>query len=473
MAQAIHDLPDETEREIEAFVDDWLVDDGVPGAAVAVVDGDETVYAEGFGARDLASNAPATASTLFGIGSATKSFTALSVCQLAEDGDLALDDPVTDHVDFLADAPGDPITVRELLTHTSGMPSDDSATALLVRRILGAGVEVPVSSRADFRRHVDGAADRRVTDHERFQYYNSGYTVLGRIVEAVSGRPYAEYVRQSILDPLGMTRSTFDREAHADDEDAATAYRRDDDGLEPVAFPFDEHVHPAGGLVAPVTELATYLAMQANGGSHGGADLLDAARTAEMHDAHATRMERLDGTEQGYGYGWMTEPLLGDTLVGHGGSVAVSTAWIGFLEDAGLGVAVACNAAPESHPMHVGPALLAILRGEEPADHVPYYALREQREAVTGEYEGYREIIAATVEREAGGLRLRQKSPVGEEVLPLFPTSLDRDGREFYAVLSSGARLPVEFRETEDGMDVFVERSRFSRVGPPAETDAE
>lgn len=462
MTGAVDDLPDGTEREIERFVDDWLVEDGVPGAAVAVVDGGDTVYADGFGARDLASNAPATAGTLFGVGSVTKSFTALAVLQLVEAGELALDDPVTDHVDYLADAPGEPVTVRELLTHTSGLPSDDSATALLVRAIHGSGVEVPVSSEGDFRRHVDGAVDRRVTDEERFQYYNSGYVVLGRLVEAVSGHSYPGYVRERILDPLGMARATFDPERFAADDDAATAYVRDGDDLRPADLPFDDHVDPAGGLAAPVSELASYLAVQADGGT----DLLDADLVAEMHEGHAVSATHLDGTEERYGYGWTTRPFLEDVLVGHGGSVGVSTAWVGFLAGAGLGVAVACNATPEAHPMHVGPALLALLQGADPADAVPFYALREQHEAVTGRYEGYRGVQSATVERAGGGLRLRQEAPVGDQELALSPASLAPDERTFHAVLPSGERLPVEFHEHEDGTSLFVERSRFERVGP-------
>lgn len=466
MVDATGDLPAGTAREIERFVDDWLVSEGVPGAGVAVVDGEETVYAAGFGARDLESNAPATAGTLFGIGSATKSFTALAVMQLVEDGAVGLDDPVSGYVDFLADAPGDPVTVRDLLTHSSGMPSDDSATALLVRKILGSGVEVPVSSRADFRRHVNGAADRRVTDGARHRYYNSGYVVLGRLVEAVTGRSYPAHVEAAILDPLGMERATFDATAHADDDDAATVYFRDEEGLQPTPYPFDDHVHPAGGLVAPVSEVARYLAMQANGGRLGDVRLLDADLAAAMHEGHVHRMPYLDGSAERYGYGWILRPLLGDTLVGHGGSVAVSTAWIGYLADAGLGVVVACNAASEAHPMHVGPAILAILRGETPADAVPFYALRAQQSAVAGRYEGYRGIQSATVEPEKGGLRLVQETATGGEELVLYPESLDPDERDFYAVLPGGERLPVEFRAGDDGMDLFVERARLRRVGP-------
>lgn len=119
-----------TIRDIEALVTDWLHDEGVPGVSLAVVDEDGELYAEGFGARDIASNAPATPDTLYGMGSISKSVTALAVIQLAKAGALSVEDPVNEYVDHYEPAPGDPITIVELLTHTSGMPATALGTTL-------------------------------------------------------------------------------------------------------------------------------------------------------------------------------------------------------------------------------------------------------------------------------------------------------------------------------------------------------
>lgn len=457
-----HDLPAATVREIGSYVDDWLIENEVPGASVALVDADGVVYAQGFGARDLAENAPATPETLYGVGSVTKAFTSLAVLQLVEAGDLALDDPVADHVDLLREVPGDPVTVRELLTHTSGMPSDGSAVALIRRGVLGAGGDVPMASREDFRRHVDGAGDERVTDGERFFYYNSGYVVLGRVVEAVAGVPYTSYVEREILDPLGMERTTFDREDFEADDDAMTPYLQRDEDLEAAGFPFDEGVSAAGGLLAPVSELAAFVRLAIGGGAADGTRLVAGDLLAAAFERHATRSTFLDGSEEGYGYGWMVRDVLGDELVGHGGSIAVSTAYTGFLREAGLGVAVACNAAPETHPMHVGPALLAIARGEDPAA-LPAVAFRRKLDAVTGRYGTYRGLGTATVEREGARLTLTMESDLGDRELPLFPEGLDPDDLRFYTVAPGGERLPVTFEEAGDGLDLFVERNRFHR----------
>lgn len=454
-------LDTETRREVESFVTDWLSEASVPGAGVAVVDESETVYAEGFGARDLASNAPATAETLFGIGSCSKSFTATALLRLAERGDLTLSDPVTAYVDRYGDAPGEPPTLHDLLTHSSGFPSDGMAVALINRYMGVDPTEVPVSGEADFGRFVADAADDRVTDGEPFFYYNSGYTVLGEVVEAVARQPFAAAVADLVFEPLGMDRTTVGREAFAADDDRMTPYYPGEDGSTEGEFPFDRNVEAPGGIVSSATELATYLRCHLRGGEVGGTRLLDADSVARAHDHHSTRHTRIDGVEQGYGYGWMVEPYLDDRLVAHGGSVGVSTAWQGFLEDAGVGVVVLCNTSADPHPMHVGPALLAILRDEEPREVEPHYALRTKAEAVAGEYESFRGLMTGKVEREAGGLRLTLSAGGSDQTMPLLPESLSPDDLRFHSVAADGGRTEVRFEDHEDHTDLFVQRWRL------------
>lgn len=461
------DLDAGIRRAVESFVTDWLSEASVPGAAVAVVDRESVRYAEGFGARDLERNAPATPETLFGIGSCTKSFTASALLRLVERGDVSLDDSPDEYVDRYAAESGDPVTLRNLLTHSSGYPSDAMAVALIQRHMGVDPSEVPVSGEADFRRYVAGAADDRVTDRETFFYYNSGYTVLGEVVEAVTGRPFAGAVRSLVLDPLGMERSTFDREAFEAEDDRMTPYYLGDDGSEEGDFPFDRNVEAPGGLVCSVTELATYLRAHLRAGEVDGARLLEEATVEEMHRRHSTRQTRIDGAEQGYGYGWMVESYLDDRLVHHGGSVGVSTAWQGFLEDAGLGVVVLCNTGADPHPMHVGPAVLAILADRDPERVEPHYALAAKCEPLTGEYESYRGMMTGEVERQAGGLQLELGTERGKRTLALHPDSLDPDEKEFHAVGADGARVPVRFERHSDGenggthWDLYVQRWRL------------
>src|SRR6056297_2565930 len=123
-------------ERLEETAQELLTKQNCPGVSVAVVDGTETVFAGGFGKRQLDPEAPATQDTLYGIGSSTKPITATAVMTLVDDGELTLDDAVSSYVPYFEDAPGAPVTVRELLSHTSGMPSDDVATFTLMDAIL-------------------------------------------------------------------------------------------------------------------------------------------------------------------------------------------------------------------------------------------------------------------------------------------------------------------------------------------------
>jgi len=251
-------IPAERLTAVERFANDWVSGDRIPGATVSVFDLEGTA-ASAFGARDLRRNEPATPETLLGIGSCTKSITGVAVLQLAEAGELAVNDPVSNYVDAYEDSPGEPITVRELLTHSSGLPSDGMATALIGRMIGMESMAVPLSSAADFRRHVEGSLDERATHlDEPFFYYNSGFTILGEIIEELSGQPYAEYVTEHILDPLGMDNSTFYREDFEDEADTMTPYYKEDGDVMSGQFPFDESIHAPGGMLSSVTELAQY-----------------------------------------------------------------------------------------------------------------------------------------------------------------------------------------------------------------------
>ena len=447
-------LAEDRRDAVEPFVADWLTDESVPSAGVALVDGDDVVYADGFGARDLESNAPASAETMYGVASVTKSFVATSVLQLESDGHLDLDDPVTEHVDYFSEL-ADPPTVHELLSHTSGMPSDGASVALIARLVDGGGAATaPLSSDADVRRNVRQSVGERA-DGDRFFYYNTGYTVLGELVEAVDGRPFPEYVADEVLAPLGMHRSVV-RADPADYDDAMTPYLADDGDLQRSSFPV-KGVGAAGGLLSSAADLATYLKFA----MHGDEDVLPDSRRERALESHATRGELLDGTEKRYGYGWMRRSFLGDELIGHSGSLGVSSAYVGFLEEAELGVAVAANADPDVHPTYVGKALLALLRGTDPDDVVPFYALRAKCQRVAGRYESYRSAMAAVVEASGGELDVTLETALGEESLTAFPESMDGDDRSFYTVGAGGERVPLTFETADGGLDCYYQRWRL------------
>ncbi|MEF8773627.1 MAG: serine hydrolase [Halobacteriales archaeon] len=440
------DLP--TDR-LDSFLRDWLAEEGLPGLSVAVVDPAELVYATGYGSRDLASNAPATGETLYGVGSVTKAFTALAVLQLHERGALDVADPIAEYVPFEL---GEDVTLHELLTHSSGLPSLAVSEALIARRAGLGEAGVPLGDDGDFYAHVNGAGDERVADPgEEFFYFNSGYTMLADAVEAADGRPFSRYVEQAVLAPLGMDRSTFDPERFAETDDAMTPYDAEE-GLEPVDLPVRELSDGPGGLLASVADLGQFLRLQMGDGSVDGERLIDPESLDRMHAGH------VDTPAGPYGYGWRRRDLLDRTLVGHAGSIGVSTAYVGFLPDEDLGVALACNAAPDHSLYHPAAGALAVLLGDGP-EAVPFFERRERLDSLTGTYESYRGIRQATVERDGEVLRLAFEDA--------FPQSLVvvPDGDGFYTLAPDGTRRPVAFDESGDDVDLRYERWRLHRVG--------
>jgi CubicO group peptidase (beta-lactamase class C family) len=450
------------ERRLESYVTEWMGDNEVPGASVAVVEGTALRYAEGFGARDLAENRPATPATLYGVGSCTKSVVATAVLQRVAAGDLSLSDPVADYLPHLADAPGDPVTVEALLTHTSGMPSDGNLSALVTRLTDVGDANAPLTSDDDFRRHVQSSVDERYTDGERFFYYNTGYTLLGEVVAAVTGTDFHEYVREQVFDPLDMERSCFTRAEFEAEDDRMSAYFETDEGWEEGRLGFAEPMYAPGGMVSSVVETSRYLRALLNGGEFGGARVLDPEAVEAMSTPRVTRYETVDGTTREYGYGLSIQPFLGDTLVGHGGMMGTTTAFVGWLAEADVGVVLACNTAPDQHPTVAGHALLSVLEGRDPHEAVPRLALERTADSVVGEYESYRGIQTATVEREGTTLSVAVEGRLGDRSLTLLPENADPDDRSYYTV-DGDKRVTVEFVGTDDGVDMLLQRWRLHR----------
>ncbi|PSQ48562.1 serine hydrolase [Halobacteriales archaeon SW_6_65_15] len=427
------DLPRDTERRIERFVRDWLADEKLPGASLAVARDDEVVYADGFGSRDLAENRPATADTLYGIGSVTKSFAGLAVMQLQEAGELDVNAPATDYLEI--DLPEE-IELHHLLTHSSGLPSLGVSEALIARQAGVAELGVPLGSREDFHAHVEGGLDEVAADPgERFMYCNTGYTLLGEAIEEITGRSFAAYVESEILSPLGMERSTFDGEAYAADDDSATPYWMGGEGEEtgsestsdatapePTELPVRELSKAPGGLKSSVRELVRYLACQRNGGELDGARLVGPDAFEQMHAEHA-----------------------------------------GFTPDDEWSVAVLCNGAADPGPKSVALGVFATLLGGEPED-APAFARQERIGDLTGTYETYRGIRTAEVSETGGTLQLEFTDPFGEEPSPLIPADDSLEEPEFYQLSSSGERQTAEFDVREDGTDLYVDRWRLRKV---------
>jgi CubicO group peptidase (beta-lactamase class C family) len=201
---------------------------------------------------------------------------------------------------------------------------------------------------------VNSANDEIAADPgERFFYSNEGFRVVGNIIQEVSGVPFHEYIRENILNPLGMRRSTLIKhEFDADPDRMVAHWKRTDGTLQPTGFPYpDVSENPsfswnaaAGGLMAPMTELTTYLAALMNGGVHNGKRLATEESIERMFTPHIKYTETYWGMSS-YGYGWSVLPdFHGQKQLNHGGNLLVATAHLVMVPDLKLGVAMRTRA---------------------------------------------------------------------------------------------------------------------------------
>ncbi|MFP9059381.1 serine hydrolase [Natrialbaceae archaeon A-chndr2] len=445
-----HTLEDETRHRIDSLLRERLHEDDIPGLSLAITDSDGVCYARGYGSRDLTSNAPATPETVYGIGSVSKSFASLATLLLVDTGELDLDQPVTDELDV--DVPAD-VTVHQLLSHTSGYPSLATSEALIARQMEVGETGVPLGTRADVRAHIEGAREETKSPGERWMYCNSGYTLIGWLIEQCTNTPYTDFVTERILEPLGMDRSTYDEATYEAFDDRMTPYHKTDDGLEPKPVPVREQSAAAGGLLAPVTDMASYLQLHLRGGRYNGNRLLEESTLEKAYGAYA---ETPSGP---YGYGWRTRTVAGESLVGHGGSIAVSTAYAGFSREHDLGIVLLANTAPGYGLAELGKGVFGALCGEDPEER-PFFARKKRFHELSGEYESYRGIKTATVEPEGGTLRLRIDGPIGDgNWTTLIPDDLEKG--TFSILTPAGERQPVQFAETDTGRELLVDRWRL------------
>jgi CubicO group peptidase (beta-lactamase class C family) len=322
-------------------IPELMAEQDVPGLSVAVADRDRVLWAEGFGDRDD-QGAPVTPDTIFSLQSMSKLFTATAVMQAVEAGRLDLDQPITTYLpEFTVHSafeahPERRITLRMLLSHTAGFTH-----------------EAPVGNSNEldpgtFDEHVRSICDTwlRFPVGSGFAYSNLGIDLAGYILERVEGRPFAQLMRHSLLGPLRMDRSTFDRAAIRTDANRAVPhvdYYRDPPIYEPVTA--------AGGLYSSADDLARFLRFElrdgiADGGTVLGPDSMRAMRTIPPPFA---------GEQAGYALGvsrtrwnmWDQRP----DLFNHagGGSGFMSDLW--WAPKLGIGVAMLTNS--DDHDLQV------------------------------------------------------------------------------------------------------------------------
>ncbi len=244
--------------DLEAALAGFVAENRLPGGSAVVVCGCEIGWSAEVGLADVAAGRPAGPETLYRIASITKTFTGTAVMQLRDAGCLALDEPAVTYLPELRSAanpfgPIEAVTIRRMLCHESGLAMDPPGTDWSVSRYQGSP-EVTLANAADLA--------VKVAPESQHKYSDLAYQLLGEIVTRVSGIPYPRYVRESILDPLGMSATGFEPLGEPLRDRCATGY--DWPGLtgEFRPVPAMSPIWAEGGLWSRAADLATWITFQ-------------------------------------------------------------------------------------------------------------------------------------------------------------------------------------------------------------------
>jgi CubicO group peptidase (beta-lactamase class C family) len=297
-----------------------------PGCTVGVSERGKTVLERAYGMADLEHDVPNRPDTIIEAGSVSKQFTAAAILLLAQDGRLSLDDPVRKYVPELPEYDA-PITIRHLLTHTSGLRDWGSLAGI-------AGS--PRGNRVHTHAHVVDILSRQralnFSPGTRWSYSNSGYNLSAVIADRVSGTSFAEYSRTRVFAPLGLTRTAWRDDYTRIVKGRAIAYARSVAGFRQ-DMPF-ENVHGNGGLLTTVGDLLKWSETYASPPEAWRGIVQQAQTPASLRD----------GRPLHYGLGLFVGKYKGVPEVYHSGSTAGYRAFLTRFPDQGVSVAVLCNA---------------------------------------------------------------------------------------------------------------------------------
>ncbi|MDQ3712727.1 MAG: beta-lactamase family protein [Acidobacteriota bacterium] len=323
-----------TAADVEAFFDGivplQLAREDIAGATVIIVKDGKVFFSRGYGYSDVEKKKPVLpGETLFRPGSVSKLFTWTAVMQLVEQGKLDLDRDVNDYLDFkIPDAFGQPITLKNIMTHTPGFEEQikDLFTTNSENLKLGEYLKTHIPARI----YPPGTVPA---------YSNYATALAGYIVERVSGRPFNEYIEENIFKPLGMTHSTFVQPLPpALAPNMSNGYQLASDEPQPFEV---VNAFPAGSLSSTSEDMARFMLAHLQEGQLGDVRILRPETARLMH----SRLFALDPAANAMAYGFYEESRNGHRIIGHAGDTVYFHSDLHLIPDAGVGFFISYNSA--------------------------------------------------------------------------------------------------------------------------------
>jgi CubicO group peptidase (beta-lactamase class C family) len=360
------------------------------------------------------------------------------------------------------------------LTHSSGIPALGYSESKLSPRWFMHGL--PVNSVEELITFMQGCEEWvECEPGQSWHYLNEGYILLGAIIEAVSGKPYVEYVREHILEPVGMARTCFRRQAVEQQNDVATQYMLDRAGDFFEGSNLYGEIPAAGGLVSCLNDMASFATVLLNAGKTAEGTQLVQSDTLELmfeprvdlpyahHDAFESGV--LDDLTYSQGYGFqITKGFFGERLAAHGGGVMGGTSYLALSPAEGAAMVLLSNG--HGYPLSQL-ALYGLARfGGRDASQLPFIKLEKTLAQYRGHYESFRGTIMADVEQKGSCLELCLVFQNEDRVVTLVPTQLGRS-RARFQTFSGGRRSEVVFSQVNGNSshtEFVYERYKFRKT---------
>jgi CubicO group peptidase (beta-lactamase class C family) len=318
----------------------------IPSCTIALVEGDAIVWEKAYGYTNLWAKTPAQLDSVYLIGSTFKAMSTMALLQLMEKGKFKLDDPVNLYlgdIKIKGEDPKNPVTFRHVLTHTSGMPGDFGPFPLWED-------EVPPKLEDYMRSSL--RVERPPLEKE--VYSNMGFSLIGYLVEKLSGQPFKKYIRDNIFQPLEMKDTEFNPRPDMDERMAFPYVPDEKTGEQKVFMKLRATVWPAGLVYGTIGDQARWLITNLNGGTYKDKQLISEATHAQMLTPQFEKfkgpVEKIwGGSAANFGLTWWTEDRGGEKYFAHSGSVPGYTAFLLGNRTRRLGFAILTNG-NRAHP---------------------------------------------------------------------------------------------------------------------------
>ncbi|MFX1568519.1 MAG: serine hydrolase domain-containing protein [Promethearchaeota archaeon] len=439
----------------------------VPGLAISILQNDKSVYEKGFGFRNLEESLSMTPDSLIGIGSISKSFTALLILKLEEKGLLNLEDSISKFLEIEPFISHPNITIAHLLSHSSGIPSVD-AQWLPIAITYGDYQRIyPLGSIDDYLYHLSETKDEIFfKPGEKFFYNNDMFTLLGMIIEKLTGKSFEDVLREEILTPLEMNRATVRREKLEKDpvKDFITGYihKGTEEKLQfdKPKLPFSDYLQAPGGLYTSMHEMLNYAKCLLNKGVYKEKQIIK-PESLELLWTPRIKSPYGYGKDPKYCLGWVREEdFLNTTLIHHGGGLGVSTSFFGILPNLNIAVSVAENDDSGICSI-IGLSALTLMLGKDPEKNVEKLKIFEIYDKITGNYKSSLGLYKLEVTFKAFSIHIKVETDDGTFDFPLIIEDFDDLTFKLFSTVPSNLQKVKFYQDSMTRKVIYATYDRY------------